>query len=226
MKITFYGQSCVGVNLKGKTMLFDPFVSGNPLAEHIDVNSIVADIMVITHGHGDHVADAATVLKNTGAHLISNYEIVNWFGAQGFENAFGMNTGGSYSPADGMRIKCFQACHSSTLPDGSNGGHPNGYVVYSDEGNFYHAGDTGLMMDMKLLADQELDFAFLPIGDVFTMGVEDAAKAAEFINCNRIIGIHYDTFPPITIDKEKAKKTFADAGKELILLDVGQSIEL
>ena len=124
-----------------------------------------------------------------------------------------------------MRIKCFQALHSSTLPDGSSGGDPNGYIVYSEEGNFYHAGDTGLMMDMQLLADEQLDLAFLPIGDVFTMGIEDAVKAAEFINCDRIVGIHYDTFPPLTIDRDAAINAFADAGKELILLGIGQTLE-
>lgn len=225
MKIKYYGQSCVGVNVNGKDILFDPFITPNPLASHIDLNKVNADIIAVTHGHADHVADVKAVYENTNGKLLSNYEIVSWFSEQGISNSFAMNTGGSYRE-EGLRIKCFQALHSSTLPDGSSGGDPNGFVVYSAEGNFYHAGDTGLMMDMQLLKDEQLKFAFLPIGDVFTMDIHDAVKAAAFINCSTIIGIHYDTFPPITIDKNLAKAVFADAGKELMLLDIGQTIEL
>ena len=225
MKISFYGHSCVGVHVNGKHLLFDPFITPNELAATVDINSIPADWIICTHGHADHMADLKTIYDKTQALLLSNYEIVNWFAAQGVENSFALNTGGSYQE-NGLRLKCFQALHSSTLPDGSAGGDPNGYIVYSEEGNFYHAGDTGLMMDMKLLADERLKFAFLPIGGVFTMDIHDAIKAATFINCDKIIGIHYDTFPPINIDKEQAKAAFAAAGKELILLGVGDSIEL
>lgn len=224
MRITYYGHSCCSVKLKGKELLFDPFITPNPNAS-IKLEDVPADFIICTHGHVDHVADVKAIHDLTKARLVSNYEIVEWFGKNGVEDGIGLNTGGS-CVIDDIRLKCFQAAHSSTLPDGSSGGHPNGYIVYSDEGNFYHAGDTALMLDMQLLADQELNFAFLPIGDHFTMGVDDAVKAAEFIAVDKVIGVHYDTFPPISIDKEEAIKAFSDKGKELILLDIGQTIEL
>lgn len=225
MQITYYGHSCCGIKVDDQHILFDPFISPNPLAGHVDLNSIPADIIVCTHGHEDHVADVVPIHKRTNAVLVSNFEIVQWFSTQGINGGVGMNTGGTTS-IGGLKIKCFQAVHSSTLPDGSSGGHPNGYIIQTSAGAFYHAGDTGLTVDMQLLKEMELRFAFLPIGDHFTMGIGDAVKAADLIGCDTIIGVHYDTFPPITIDKEKAKSTFTEAGKNLILMDIGESIEL
>lgn len=226
MNITFYGHACFGIEINGKSILFDPFISPNELAKGIDIDSIKADYILVSHGHEDHVADVATIAKNTGAKIVSNFEIVTWFGKQGLENGHPMNHGGQWK-FDFGTVKYVNAVHSSVLPDGSNGGNPGGFVIESSEGNFYYAGDTALTMDMQLIGRMhKLDFAILPLGDNFTMGVDDAVVASEFINCKKIVGMHYDTFGYIVIDKEAAKAKFADAGAELILLDIGTTKDI
>ncbi len=225
MNITYYGHSCFGVEVKGKHLLFDPFISPNELAKAIDVNKVKADYILISHGHEDHIADAVSVAKRTGAKVIANWEIYVWLGKQGVENAYPMNIGGKVK-LDFGNVKCVVAQHSSSLPDGSYGGNPMGFIIESDEKNFYYAGDTALTYDMKLIGEyRSIDFAFLPIGDNFTMGVDNAIIACDFINCNDIIGMHYDTFGFIKINKEEARFKFDRAGKKLTLLDIGQSIE-
>ena len=225
MKATYYGQSTVQIETGGTTLLFDPFITHNPLAKDVDVNSLKPDYILVSHGHGDHIADLATVQKNSGAKVICIAEIAEWLGKQSIE-AHGMNIGGGYNFEFG-RVKMVNAVHSSALPDGSNGGNPAGYVVYTNEGkNIYFAGDTALTYDMKLLADENIDWAILPIGDNYTMGVDDAIKAAGFINCKNVIGVHYDSFPVIKIDKEEARAKFINAGINIQLPGIGESIEL
>jgi len=225
MKLTYYGHSCFSVEIKGNKLLFDPFITPNELATDIDVDQIVADFILVTHGHEDHVADAVSIAKRTGAQVISNYEIIGWFAQQGVENGYPLNHGGG-ATFDFGRVKYVNAVHSSVLPDGTYGGNPGGFIIMAEDKNFYFAGDTALTMDMQLIPRfAKLDLAILPIGDNFTMGPEDAAVAAEFIQCDKVMGVHYDTFPYIKIDHERAKKVFSDAGKELILAEVGQSIE-
>ncbi len=223
MRVTFYGQSCLTVELAGKTLLFDPFIRQNELAKDVDVDAIRADYILITHGHFDHVADAAEIAKRTGAPVIADSLVARWLQKQGVGETIEMGVGGSVRLPFG-RVKYVVAVHGSLMPDNSAGGVAGGFVVESAEGNFYHSGDTGLTMDMQLIGQAtKLDFAALCIGDHFTMGVADAVRAAEFVKCDRVLGIHYDTFPPIRIDHEEAKKTFADAGKELILMPIGSS---
>lgn len=226
MKITFLGHASLQIEFNGKQLIFDPFISGNPLASNIDINSLNADYILITHGHQDHVLDVEAIANNTGASLISNYEIITWFGEKGL-NGHPMNHGGKFN-FDFGTVKYVNAIHSSVLPDGANGGNPGGFVIYNDRASFYVAGDTALTKDMELIpmTCPKLDVAILPIGDNFTMGYEDAAIAAEMIQCDKIIGYHYDSFPPIKIDKEKAKAHFASKGKELILLEIGESIDI
>lgn len=226
MKLTNYGHSCIGVKVAGLDLLFDPFVTGNPLAKGVDLGVIPASHILITHGHGDHLMDAEAILKRTGARLFSNYEIVNWFGTKGVANGHGMNIGGSVHLGNEVKAKYVQALHSSQLPDGTYGGNPGGWVVTSAEGSFYHAGDTGLMLDMQLLKPHHLSFALLPIGDTYTMGVADAVEAAHFCGVTKVIGIHYNTFPPITIDTEAAKAAFSKAGVELLLPAIGDTIDI
>lgn len=226
MKFTYYGHSCFEVAVKGKKILFDPFITYNELAKSIDINTITADYIFVSHGHEDHVADLIGLARRTGATVVSNFEIITWVGKQGLEKVHPMNTGGQWT-FDFGKVKCVTAHHSSGLPDGSYGGNPMGFVFTTEEGNFYFSGDTALTFDMELVPRfAKLDFAVLPIGDNFTMGVEDAIIAAEFIECRRIIGVHYDTFGYIKIDHNKAQQQFDAAGLELLLPAIGSSIEL
>ncbi len=226
MKFTYYGHSCFEIEVAGKRILFDPFISGNEQAKEIDINSIQPDYVLISHGHGDHIADAVQILKSSGAFAISTYEVVMWLNKQGCENGRPMNHGGQFKTDFGT-VKLVNAVHSSDLPDGSYGGNPVGFVINTEEGNFYYAGDTALTMDMKLIPLwSKLDFSILPIGDNFTMGLDDAVIAADFVDCDKIIGVHFDTFGFIKINHEEAVSKFAAAKKELILPKIGQSIEL
>ncbi|MCB9173705.1 MAG: metal-dependent hydrolase [Flavobacteriales bacterium] len=223
MQLTYYGHACFAVNTGDANLLFDPFISSNELAKAIDVNKINCDYVLISHGHEDHLADAEDILKRTKATVVSNYEIAMWYVAKGIENYHPMNFGGTWK-FDFGKVKFVKAEHSSVMPDGTYGGNPGGFIVKTATGNFYYAGDTSLHYDMKLIGEYEkIDFAVLPIGDNFTMGIDDAIRAAEFIKCNKIVGVHYDTFPYIKINKEEAIKKFAAAGKELILLSIGET---
>lgn len=226
MKVTYYGQSCLTVETAGKTLLFDPYVRENELAKHVDVDAIQADYIFLTHGHFDHVADAPEIAKRTGALVVSTPEVCAWMEKQGVANLQGMGQGGCTN-LDFGRVKMVAAIHGSRMPDDSPGGFPVGFVVDTAEGSFYHAGDTALTMDMQLIAQYtRLKWSALPIGDFFTMGVDDAIRAAEFVGCNRVLGIHYDTFPPIRINRDEARQRFSAAGKELLLIGVGASLDL
>jgi len=225
MKTTYYGQSTFMLEAGGKKLLFDPFISPNPAAKDIDIHSLKPDYILVSHGHGDHVADLLDIQKSSGAKVICIAEIAGWLGKHGVEDAHGMNIGGGYN-FDFGRVKMVNAVHSSTMPDGSAGGNPAGFVIWADGKVIYFAGDTALTYDMKLLADENLDWAYLPIGDNYTMGIDDAVKACGFINCKNIIGMHYDTFPVIKIDKQEAEEKFIKAGINIKLPGLGESIEL
>ncbi len=223
MKITYYGHACFGAQVANKALLFDPFITGNELARNIDVKKVPADYILISHGHQDHIGDAAEIAKRTGAMIISNFEITTWFNKQGIEKTHPLNHGGGCQ-FDFGRVKLVNALHSSSLPDGAYGGNPGGFVVESGEGNFYYSGDTALMLDMQLIGQSTpLKFAALCLGDNFTMNVDDALKAADFVKCKEVLGLHFDTFPPIHIDHAAAVKKFKDAGKDLRLLKPGES---
>jgi len=226
LKVTFYGHACFGIEVNGKHLLLDPFISPNELAKHININDIPADYILISHGHEDHVADVKSIAERTKAKLISNFEITTWFSNQGIENSHPMNHGGEWEFDFGF-VKYVNAVHSSVLPDGTYGGNPGGFIIRSGKDSIYYAGDTALTYDMKLIGQTEnIDCALLPIGSNFTMGVKDAVIAAEFINCEKIIGMHYDTFGFIEIDKEDAKNKFSNAGKNLTLMNIGETINL
>jgi L-ascorbate metabolism protein UlaG (beta-lactamase superfamily) len=226
MKLTYYGQSCFSVQVAGKNLLFDPFITPNDLAKHINIADIKADYILLSHGHADHTADAVQIAKQNKSTVIGAFEVAIWMNSQGVENYHPMNTGGKWK-FDFGTVKCTSAIHSSNMPDGSYGGNPMGFLLTTIEGNFYYSGDTALTMDMQLIPKWgKLDFAVLPIGDNFTMGYEDAIVAAEMIQCQNIVGVHYDTFGFIKIDHEKAKKAFADAGLNLHLIKIGESVDL
>ncbi|HEX8490342.1 MAG TPA: metal-dependent hydrolase [Chthoniobacterales bacterium] len=226
MKFTYYGHACFSVEAGGKTLLFDPFISPNPLAKEIDVTKIAADFILVSHGHGDHVADVIDIAKRTGATVIAPYEVGTWFEGKGIQNVQSMNHGGAARMPFG-RVKLTNAIHSSSMPDGAYGGNPCGFVVEASEGNFYYSGDTALTLDMKLVGEAaKLRFAVFPIGDFFTMGIEDALQAAEFTGVKKFVGVHYDTFPPIKLDREAALKAAQVAGKELLLPEIGESLDI
>lgn len=226
MKLTYFGHSCFSVETAGKTLLFDPFIKPNALAKDVDFAALRADYILISHGHFDHISDAVELAGQTGATVISNFEIYTWLGKQGVKNAHPMNHGGAFT-FDFGRVKFVNAVHSSLLPDGANGGNPGGFVVENAEGAFYFAGDTALTYDMQLIGEEfALRFAVLPIGDNFTMGAKDAVRAAAFVKCGTVVGVHYDTFPPIKIDHAAAKATFEAAGLALHLPPIGSSVEL
>ncbi|MCH2199994.1 MAG: metal-dependent hydrolase [Flavobacteriales bacterium] len=226
MKFTWYGHASFSIEMGGKQLVFDPFITPNEQAKSIDVNAIPADYVLLSHGHADHVADAEAILTRTGATLISNYEIVSWYGEKGIENAWPMNHGGKHL-FDFGTVRYVNAVHSSVLPDGTYGGNPGGFIIEADGRRIYYAGDTALHMDMELIGRYwKPDLAILPIGDNFTMGIEYAIICCDMIQCDKVIGVHYNTFPFINIDSALAKETFAKAGKELILPGIGESKEV
>ncbi|WP_295674911.1 metal-dependent hydrolase [uncultured Mucilaginibacter sp.] len=225
MKITYYGHSSFEVETGGKKLLFDPFISHNALAAAIDINSLKPDYILLSHGHGDHMADLEPIQKNSGAKVICIADIAGWLNNKGIDNVHGMNFGGGFN-FDFGRVKMVYALHSSSMPDGAYGGNPAGFVIISEGKKLYFAGDTALTFDMKLLADENLDCAILPIGDNYTMGADDAIKAAGFVNCKNVIGMHYDTFPVIKIDKNEVSEKFEKAGLNLSLLPIGGSLTI
>lgn len=225
MKITFYGHASLGIEIAGKHIIVDPYISPNPKASHIDFNALKADYILLTHAHGDHIADVETIAKNTNATIVSNAEITGYFDKKGF-TTHPMNHGGSWN-FDFGKVKFVQAIHSSSFPDGSYGGNPGGFVIEGEHKNIYIAGDTALTFDMQLIPLRTtLDLAILPIGNNFTMDVEDAIIASDFVECEKVLGYHFDTFGYIEINHQEAVKKFFDAGKDLMLLEIGASIEL
>jgi len=225
MKITFYGQSSLGIEVAGKNIIVDPFISANEMASHINIDELKADYILVTHAHGDHTLDVEAIAKRTGATIVSNAEIATYYEKKGFKS-HPMNHGGSWK-FDFGNVKYVSAIHSSSFNDGTYGGNPGGFVIESEHKNVYIAGDTALTFDMKLIPLRtKLDLAILPIGNNFTMDVEDAIIASDFVECDKILGCHYDTFGYIKIDQEEAKKKFFDRGKDLMLLEIGESLEL
>lgn len=225
MKITFYGHACIGIEVSGKHILIDPFITGNPKANHIDITTLKADYILLTHAHQDHILDVEAIAKRTNAVIVSNYEIASYYGKKGLQY-HPMNHGGSWQ-FDFGKVKYVLAIHTSSFPDGSYGGQPGGFVIEGEHKNIYIAGDTALTTDMKLIPMRtKLDLAILPIGSNFTMDVDDAIIASDFLNCDKILGYHYDTFGFIEINHEEAIKKFFDAGKDLMLLEIGKSIML
>lgn len=227
MKITYLGHATILLEMQGYTIVVDPFVSANELAKYINIDSLKVDFMLITHGHQDHVLDIERIAKNNpDVLLISNYEIATYFAGKGLKT-HPMNHGGKRT-FDFGTIKYVNAVHSSVLPDGTYGGNPGGFVVWDDMKCIYLAGDTALTYDMKLipLTCPKVDIMVLPIGDNFTMGYEDAVLACDFVECSKVIGCHYDTFPVIGLDAGKAQALFASNSCELLLPEIGKAIEL
>ena len=223
--VTWYSHSCLLIESGGTRLLVDPFITGNLLAP-LRADQIEANFIFVSHGHGDHVGDTVAIAKRTGATVVSNFEIHNWLSAQGVENGHPQHIGGGFDYPWG-RVKLTIAHHGSALPDGSYGGSPCGFIFYVEGKKIYHACDTGLFYDMKLIGEEGIDLAVLPIGDNFTMGPEDSLRAVKLITPRRVLPIHYDTFDIIRQDpaawKARVEKETAAA---VDLLKPGDSITL
>ncbi|MDY0090891.1 MAG: metal-dependent hydrolase [Flavobacteriaceae bacterium] len=225
MKISFYGHASLGIEVSQKYILVDPFISGNPKASHINISELKADYILLTHAHQDHILDVEAIARRTGAVIVSNWEIATYYGNKGFQT-HPMNHGGSWKFDFGV-VKYVNAIHSSSFPDGTYGGNPGGFVIESEHKNIYISGDTALTMDMKLIPLRtKLDLAIFPVGGNFTMDVEDAIMASDFVECDKILGVHFDTFGYIEINHEEAIKKFFDKDKDLMLLEIGSFIEI
>lgn len=229
IKLTYYGHSTFGIDADGTKIIVDPFLApNNPLAPAgATAETVDADYMLLTHGHGDHVADAVAIARRTGCTVISNFEIGNWLMAQGVENVHQMHIGGGYNFPFG-RVKLTIAHHGSQLPDGSDGGNPAGALFYFNDGSdIYFAGDTALTYDMRLIGEAGgVDVAVLPIGDNFTMGPDDAVVAAQFVKAKRVIPCHFNTFPPIQQDPDDFARKLADEGIECTVMASGDEYEI
>ena len=225
MKITFLGHASLEIKIDEFSIVVDPFISGNPFASDVDIDSLKPDFILITHAHQDHILDVEKLAKENDSIIISNFEIVNYFQNKGLKG-HPMNHGGKWN-FDFGELKYVNAIHTSTFPDGENGGQPGGFIISANNKSIYIAGDTALTYDMKLIPlKYNLDLAVLPIGDNFTMGYEDAILASDFIQCDKILGYHYDTFGLIEINETNAIDKFKERGKNLILLKPLESMEV
>lgn len=225
LKVTWYSHACLLIETEETTLLVDPFITGNPLSP-VEAKDVAADYILVSHGHGDHLGDTVTIAKRTGATVISNFEIQNWLVNHGIQNLHPQHIGGGFDYPWG-RVKLTMAQHGSALPDGSYGGNPCGFLFYIQGKKIYHACDTGLFYDMKLIGEEGIDLAFLPIGDNFTMGPEDALRAVKLIKPKHVVPIHYDTFDLIKQDPNAwAQKVEKETSTKVTVLKSGDYLEL
>jgi L-ascorbate metabolism protein UlaG (beta-lactamase superfamily) len=225
--ITWFGHNCWSIETAGKTVLLDPFLDESPVAP-VKAADVRADFVLVSHGHFDHIADAAAIAKRTGATVLANFEVSEWLKTKGVaeDQVIGMNPGGGIQQPFG-HVKFTIAHHSSSLPDGSYGGVPGGFLLTLAAARLYFACDTALFLDMKLIAGSGLDLAVLPIGDRFTMGPEDSIDAIKFLNPKRVAPCHYNTWPPIAQDAAAwAQQVRSHTAAEPIVLEPGDKISL
>jgi L-ascorbate metabolism protein UlaG (beta-lactamase superfamily) len=228
-RIQWLGHACLLLNTNEENVLIDPFLSGNPKAA-TTAEQVAADLILISHGHGDHVGDAVAIAKRTGATVVSNYEISTWLQQtpRGLKKVHGLQHGGGYTFDSGLRVKLTLAFHGSALPDGSNGGNPCGFLITCADGiKLYDAADTGLFGDMALIGEEGLDLAILPIGDYYTMGPDDAVRAVKLLKPRFVLPIHYNTFPQITQDVSAwAARVKTDTSATPVVLQPGEWFEI
>lgn len=226
VELTWYGHGCWSIAAGGKTLLLDPFLDENP-SSPVKAADVAADYLLVSHGHFDHVADAAKIAARTGAALVANYEICEWFAGQGVKNAEPMNLGGGVQLAADVHVKLTVAHHSSTLPNGAPGGNPGGFLLTLEKRRIYFACDTALFGDMKLIGAAGLDLAVLPIGDRYTMGPDDSLRAIELLEPRRVAPSHYNTWPPIAQDAAAwARRVRTETNAEPIVLAPGGKVEV
>jgi L-ascorbate metabolism protein UlaG (beta-lactamase superfamily) len=225
-RVRWLGHSCLLLESGGQNILIDPFLTGNPKAA-AKAETVPADFILVSHGHGDHVGDAVAIAKRTGAPVIANYEISEWFKGQGVKEAYGQQHGGGHGYPFG-RVKLTLAFHGSVLPDGTYGGNPCGFLITLKDGKkIYDAADTGLFGDMRLIGEEGLDLAILPIGDNYTMGPDDALRAVKMLQPKKVLPIHYDTFELIAQDAAAwAARVRAETKTEPVILKPGESVEV
>ncbi|HZN56371.1 MAG TPA: metal-dependent hydrolase [Candidatus Polarisedimenticolaceae bacterium] len=223
LTLTFHGHACWEIDDGTHRVLIDPFLTGNPLADATPESFTKLDAIIVTHGHGDHIGDAVAIAKSTKALVVSNFEIVSWFEKRGIPG-HPLHIGGGRQFPFG-HVKLTIAHHGSTGPDGEALGNPAGVVLTMGEKKVYHAGDTGLFLDMRLIAEMNgpIDVALLPIGDNFTMGVADAARAAELVDAGVAIPMHYDTFGLIQADPMDFVRRVRAGGREAAIVKPGES---
>ncbi len=225
VELTYHSHACFSITVADTHLLIDPFLSGNPLAD-VRADEVEADYILVSHGHGDHVGDTVDIVKRSGVTTISNFEIQSWLAGQGVENSHPLHIGGGFNFPFG-RVKLTIAHHGSALPDGSNGGNPAGFLLTLAGKKIYHACDTGLFYDMKLIGEEGLDVAILPIGDNFTMGPDDALRAVKLLQPKVVIPIHYDTFDVIKQDPHAfAERVAAETSARCVVLKPGDSLRL
>ncbi len=222
---TWFGHATQMLDVNGTKLLVDPFFNGNPAAP-ITADKAQADFILVSHGHGDHVGDAVAIAKRTGATVIANFEIVNWFEGQGISKVHAQHIGGGYTYPFGY-LKLTQAMHGSALPDGSNGGNPAGFLLTAEGKKVYLACDTGLFGDMKLIGEEGIDLAVLPIGDNYTMGPDDALRAVKLLQPKHVIPVHYNTWDLIAQDVQAwAKRVTAETSAKVHMSKPGESYTL
>jgi L-ascorbate metabolism protein UlaG (beta-lactamase superfamily) len=225
-KLTWYGHAALGLETDGHKLLIDPFLSGNPVAP-VGPDEVEAEFILISHGHDDHVGDAVDIAKRTGAMVISNFEIAGWFEMQGVKKVHPQHLGGGFKYPFGY-LKLTLALHGSQLPDGHEGGNPAGFLLTTnDNKKIYMAQDTGLFGDMKLIGEEGIDLALLPIGDNYTMGPDDALRAVKLIRPKNVIPIHYNTFDLIKQDADAwAARVQKETDTKVTVLKPGGSFSL
>lgn len=226
MKLTYYGHSAFQIETKGTTLLFDPFITGNAHTDGVVTpGDLDPDVILLTHAHGDHWGDTLEIAARSGALLVANFEITSYARRHGHKNVQPLNTGGSWRFDWGTVTQTY-ARHSSSFPDGTYGGNPNGYLLFLEGICIYNAGDTCPFAEMAWIGeDHEVDLALLPIGDCFTMGPEDSIRAARMVKPALAIPVHYDTFPPIEVDTARWSGMMAEAGFEARVLAPGETLE-
>jgi len=226
-KITWLGHNAWSIETGGNTILIDPFLSESPTAP-VKPDAVKADVILLSHGHGDHLGDTIAIAKRTGAKVLTNFEVSEWLKKKGLagDHVVGMNPGGGMKQPFG-HVKFTIAHHSSSMPDGTYGGVPCGLLLKLEEKRVYFACDTALFLDMKVIGDSGLDLAVLPIGDLFTMGPDDSIDAIKLLNPKRVAPCHYNTFPPIVQDAAAwAEQVRSHTAAEPIVLQPGGQIEL
>lgn len=229
MELTYFGHACLHLAHDAGAVLLDPFISGNPRAVDVVIEEIQVTDLLLTHGHQDHVLDAPAFASRSGVRTFASFEVAEWVSKQGGRDVVGMNHGGTVN-LQGGTARMVAAIHSSTLPDGTPGGNPSGFVIDLGGVRLYHAGDTALTKDMELIGEHwPCKYAALPLGGHFTMDWRDGLIAAKMCGALEVIALHFDTFPPISIptdEKLAARAAFEAAGIRLHFLEIGETLDL